>query len=570
MMDLSLFEKVTKKENGELKGLKIDLVPEEYKEKMKIFKQEFNQLVNKIKTDDLENDVLDDKWQGSGYYKKYFWSKIFFKEEKYLYKDLCLWVGADIEGLHIYLGTSDEFDIALREDIHKFIISNIDKNKKFDNFKIDIEQKYFRYTYTGNIEQIDEDDFIKVIEYLKPIYKMLLDNFIFINNDKKHNSINIKNIILYGAPGVGKTHNYKNLISMIEDGKDQKEIFNTISKNEEISLDNETFKTIKKEKRVEFVTFHQSYSYEDFIEGFRPQKNGNIELEDGIFKKLCDDAEINLLRSQNTKDLLFVDAVKLLLHEKIENQESVKIDLKRKDSYYNIYDYNEKTIYFEKQNGDQTHTLSLRTLEKMYYEGENNIVSGGLAPYYNPLLKRLLKLKDKHFVEPSLRKNFYIVIDEINRGNISKIFGELITLIEEDKRDLYEVTLPYSKESFKVPSNLYIIATMNSTDKSIATIDIALRRRFTFLKMKPNEDLIKFAEAKKLFIELNRFINDKLNEDYKLGHSYFMKVHNSEDLEFVKEYKIKPLLQEYFYADEQNYAEIIKILEHKEVKENNE
>ncbi|MCV6606839.1 MAG: AAA family ATPase, partial [Campylobacterales bacterium] len=154
-------------------------------------------------------------------------------------------------------------------------------------------------------------------------------------------------------------------------------------------------------------------------------------------------------------------------------------------------------------------------------------------------------------------KNFYIVIDEINRGNISKIFGELITLIEEDKRDKYEVTLPYSKTKFKIPSNLYIIATMNSTDKSIATIDIALRRRFTFLKMKPNVDLVN-DEVKDLFEKLNNFIKDTLGEDYQLGHSYFMG--EEIDLEFIKEYKIKPLLEEYYYADPENYKKAEEIL----------
>lgn len=152
------------------------------------------------------------------------------------------------------------------------------------------------------------------------------------------------------------------------------------------------------------------------------------------------------------------------------------------------------------------------------------------------------------------------MIDEINRGNISKIFGELITLIEEDKRDSYEVTLPYSKQKFKIPSNLYIIATMNSTDKSIATIDIALRRRFTFLKMQPNENLIDYQPAKKLFNELNDFIAENLNEDYKLGHSYFMKVTNDQELEFVKEYKIKPLLEEYFYVDPEKLKKALEIL----------
>ncbi len=166
------------------------------------------------------------------------------------------------------------------------------------------------------------------------------------------------------------------------------------------------------------------------------------------------------------------------------------------------------------------------------------------------------------------QKNFYIIIDEINRGNISKIFGELITLIEEDKRDMYEVTLPYSKEKFKVPSILYIIATMNSTDKSIATIDIALRRRFTFLKMKPNESLILHVRAKELFNTLNSFIKEKLSEDYMLGHSYFMNINDDEDLEFVKEYKIRPLLEEYFYADDENFKKAEEMLTNSKGKTN--
>ena len=265
----------------------------------------------------------------------------------------------------------------------------------------------------------------------------------------KDKNMNIKNIILYGAPGVGKTHNYQNLISMIEDNKNQKEIFGAITNNLHVELDNDIFTKVKEEKRVEFITFHQSYSYEDFIEGFRPNENTKIKLENGIFKNIAEKA----------------------------------------------YDNKEQ--------------------------------------------------------------NFYIVIDEINRGNISKIFGELITLIEEDKRDTYEVTLPYSKKAFKIPSNLYIIATMNSTDKSIATIDIALRRRFTFLKMKPNLDLVEYPKAKEVMKKLNEYIVANLSEDYQLGHSYFMQVQDDEDLEFVKEYKIKPLLEEYFYADEKSADEIM-------------
>ena len=133
---------------------------------------------------------------------------------------------------------------------------------------------------------------------------------------------------------------------------------------------------------------------------------------------------------------------------------------------------------------------------------------------------------------------------------------------------MYEVTLPYSKEKFKVPSNLYIIATMNSTDKSIATIDIALRRRFTFLKMKPNESLILHVRAKELFNTLNSFIKEKLSEDYMLGHSYFMNINDDEDLEFVKEYKIRPLLEEYFYADDENFKKAEEMLTNSKGKTN--
>jgi 5-methylcytosine-specific restriction protein B len=111
---------------------------------------------------------------------------------------------------------------------------------------------------------------------------------------------------------------------------------------------------------------------------------------------------------------------------------------------------------------------------------------------------------------------------------------------------------------FTVPSNLYIIATMNSTDKSIATIDIALRRRFTFLKMKPSLELVKNANAKNMMEKLNSYITNTLGEDYQLGHSYFMKVQNDDDLEFIKEYKIKPLLEEYFYAEDKSVDEILK------------
>jgi len=379
---------------------------------------------------------------------------------------------------------------------------------------------------------------------------------LFNNQNRNETQMKIKNIILYGSPGVGKTHNTNKLIKLIEEGGSQSEIFEAIRKNEE--YDGGDISDIK--ERVKFVTFHQSFGYEDFIEGFRPNEDGKIELVDGVFKTISKQAKENLLKSGEYKTILFSDAIRELLQEKIESEETVKIDLKKENSFYGVYDYNERTIFFEKQNGNRSHSLSIRTLEQMYNEEVNNVIHGGLAPYYNPLLERLLKIKNESRIEQVERKNYYLVIDEINRGNISKIFGELITLIEEDKRDKIEVTLPYSKLPFKVPSNLYIIGTMNSTDKSIALIDIALRRRFTFLKMTPNENLVPEI-ARNIFTELNKYISEShLGEDYQIGHSYFMGIVSEEDLKFILDYKVRPLLEEYFYGDKEGLDKALQIV----------
>ncbi|RZV18286.1 McrB family protein [Aliarcobacter butzleri] len=407
------------------------------------------------------------------------------------------------------------------------------------------------------------------------------------NNIPKEENMKIKlktkNIMLYGAPGVGKTHNYKRLITMIENGESEKTIFDTISKNETTNdFDNSIFETIKNEKRIEFVTFHQSYSYEDFIEGFRPsEEDEKIVRQDGIFKIISDRAKKNLENSQISKQEYKIDIEELIqkftnyVQDSLDNEKEFFID--KKVTIKGINDNNAfllggsitspqrltpdiiKRDYIEFRNGN------IKSYEdvKPTYESQRNF--HGNARYYFMIYNKIAEFEKTLNIntiqkQSEKQKNFYIVIDEINRGNISKIFGELITLIEEDKRDDYEVTLPYSKEKFKIPSNLYIIATMNSTDKSIATIDIALRRRFTFLKMEPKEELVENENAKALMNELNEYIKKTIGKDYQLGHSYFMKIENEDDLSFVKEYKIKPLLEEYFYGDNENYKKDLKIL----------
>jgi 5-methylcytosine-specific restriction protein B len=410
------------------------------------------------------------------------------------------------------------------------------------------------------------------------------------NNLLRNSSANIvnensllktKNIMLYGAPGVGKTHNYKRLITMIENGSDEKTIFDIISKNETTdNFDDSIFEEIKKDKRIEFVTFHQSYSYEDFIEGFRPsEEDEKIIRQDGIFKIISDKAIKNLENSQTSKqEENKIDIEELI--QKFTNHVQDFLDNEKNffiDKRVTVKGINNKNAFLLGGSITSPQRLTPDIIKRDYIDFKNGSIKSyedvkptyesqrsfhGNARYYFMIYKKIAEFEKTLNIntiqkQNEKEKNFYIVIDEINRGNISKIFGELITLIEENKRDNYEVTLPYSKEKFKIPSNLYIIATMNSTDKSIATIDIALRRRFTFLKMKPNSTLVENIEAKNLMDNLNKFIETILGEDFMLGHSYFMQ---DMDLEFLKKYKIQPLLEEYFYGDEDNYKEAIKLL----------
>lgn len=167
---------------------------------------------------------------------------------------------------------------------------------------------------------------------------------------------------------------------------------------------------------------------------------------------------------------------------------------------------------------------------------------------------------------------YFLVIDEINRGNITKILGELITLLEDDKRETMSVLLPYSEDRFTVPSNLNLLGTMNTADRSIALLDVALRRRFAFVEIMPRPDLLAdiSVEAEGASINLDSVLQ-KLNEeitrhidrDHQIGHSYFMQIIKGDTekqldrLEFAWNHQIMPLLEEYFYSQRGKLADVL-------------
>ncbi|MCF0259904.1 MAG: AAA family ATPase [Erysipelotrichaceae bacterium] len=281
-----------------------------------------------------------------------------------------------------------------------------------------------------------------------------------------------KNMILYGPPGTGKTYNTAIYAVAICD-----ELKLEDARAMDYSKVMKRYKELTEEGRVVFTTFHQSYGYEEFIEGIKPIVDPNSKdigyvIEQGLFKNFCSSAK------------------------------------------------------------DPNHLA-------------NNSPTG---------------------IVPTPKKPYVFVIDEINRGNMSKIFGELITLIEETKREGMEeeasAILPYSGEKFSVPSNVYILGTMNTADRSIALMDTALRRRFQFVEMMPDADVLRAIGADKvedldvaaMLEKINERITYLYDREHTIGHAFFTKLAESpniETLQSIFEKSVIPLLQEYFYEDYQ-------------------
>lgn len=333
------------------------------------------------------------------------------------------------------------------------------------------KNQYWSVLFYGRaIEDSDEGVFsYKIREPLMEAIKMLEERGVFQEMKELDKEFD-KNLILYGPPGTGKTYNSVIYAVAICDGKPVDELTDYAAV---MSRYNE----LKKAGRISFTTFHQSYGYEEFIEGIKPIIDENKQdigytIEPGVFKKFCDNA---------------------------------------------------------------------KSITRTSTGIESTVIEENTEPYV-------------------------FIIDEINRGNISKIFGELITLIESTKRagmpEEASAILPYSGDEFSVPSNVYILGTMNTADRSIALMDTALRRRFQFVEMMSDSDVLRKIRADKVEDLDVAAMLDKINErieylydrEHTIGHAFFTDLKDDatlEKLQSIFEKSVIPLLQEYFYEDYQ-------------------
>ena len=449
------------------------------------------------------------------------------------------------------------------------------------------------------------------------------------------------NKILFGPPGTGKTYNTINEAVKIADEKFYEENKTNRQKLQE-RFNQLLIKNWEEPKgQIAFCTFHQSFTYEDFVEGIKPlepekdDKSVKYKIIPGVFKQICQFADASNNAQMIAKDNLVAFSVK-----DFEKAVFYKVSLGNitKEEDKEIYEYciandvisigfGDDTDFTGQSESQIKETVKKNNLEDFTSQAMNIfcnyikignyvVISYGksyiralgrvtgeyeynpnseikyqhfrkvewifknveipVSEFYQKMLSQqtIYKLKSEFIIpeffirenkptEPKETKNYVLIIDEINRGNVSSIFGELITLIEPTKRsgnpEALEVVLPYSKDKFTVPANVFIIGTMNTADRSIEALDTALRRRFSFQSMEPKPEIIASEGKSKGFIgeinlvtmltKINERIEKLIDKDHKIGHSYFLDAVTKIDLEIVFRDKVIPLLEEYFFGD---------------------
>ena len=420
------------------------------------------------------------------------------------------------------------------------------------------------------------------------------------------------NQILYGPPGTGKTyHTIARAVALLE-GISDDEVALRYPKRGELR---KKFEEYRQAQRIGFVTFHQAFTYEDFVEGIKPlppTNGGDTEVETtdegydgnagavqyavrkGIFRVMCETAA-SAVPSNEEVTLTALSFEELYagfftqLEELIKNTNGPVI-FRTKEGYgVQLTEVNHKTgrltfqygkgkeIDYASQlnnDGSFSHVDKSKT-EKLFnlYSSVEQIknlkrditdkVGGSAKTLQWVVFKELKKYEASQLTQQRGERQtkpsppFVLIIDEINRGNVANIFGELITLLEDDKRagraEALTITLPYSQEDFSVPQNLYVLGTMNTADRSVEALDTALRRRFSFTEMSPVPELLRSdvesINLQKMLRAINSRLEQLLDRDHCIGHALLMQVTNLPELREAFQLSILPLLREYFFGD---------------------
>lgn len=365
------------------------------------------------------------------------------------------------------------------------------------------------------------------------------------------------NQILYGPPGTGKTYYTKELAVNIIEPNFINQLDPELNETDRRKMITRKYDDLFKLGQIVFTTFHQSMSYEDFVEGIKPKTINNqvqYEVEEGIFKLICQKASV--------KNGNFDEVIERLKHavSELDGKPALTIKYGNANSFDLVYK-GTSVFYVQPKNSAKDDAWYPVNINNMRIAFNTNEYGALYNPTYiretlNYLVKNYGLIKGKE----DSNKNYVLIIDEINRANVSAVFGELITLLEADKRIggdeeiLVDLTYSPNNEKFGVPSNLYIIGTMNTADRSVEALDTALRRRFSFTEIMPNPEVLEEKKVGEIALDvLLRTINNRievlLDRDHTIGHSYFLKIENDLDLKIAFKNNIVPLLQEYFYGD---------------------